>query len=64
MKEQMINYLQGMMNAYKEEKAKYGASDRRVLKKWNEMYACKQMVESLIGEPVKLGIDGKVTVGF
>ena len=28
------------------------------------MIACKNMVECLIGEPVNLQKDGKVTVGF
>lgn len=64
MKEQMIGYLQSMMNNFKKEEARYGIEDRVVLKKLDDMIACKEMVEALIGEPVNLGIDGKVTVGF
>ena len=32
--------------------------------KLDAMIACKEMVESLIEEPVNLGLDGKVTIGF
>ena len=64
MREQMINYLQSMMNDFKKEEAKYGITDRIVMKKLDAMIACKEMTEALIGEPVNLGIDGKVTVGF
>ena len=64
MKEQMIGYLQSMMDNFKKEEARYGIEDRMVLKKLDDMIACKEMVEALIGEPVNLGIDGKVTVGF
>lgn len=64
MREQMINYLQSMMNDFKKEEAKYGITDRIVMKKLDAMIACKEMTEALIGEPVNLGLDGKVTVGF
>ena len=64
MKEQMITYLQSMMDDFKKEEAKYGIEDRTLLKKLDNMIACKEMVEALIGEPVNLGINGKVTVGF
>lgn len=63
MKEQMLNYLQSMMDSFKEEEARYGM-DRRTERKLDDMIACKEMVEALIGEPVNLQLDGKVTVGF
>ncbi len=64
MEERMINYLQGMLDDYKVEEQKYGLEDRIVRKKFDSMIACKEMVEVLIGEPVNLTLEGKVTVGF
>lgn len=64
MKEQMIAYLQGMMDNFKKEEERWGMNDRVVLEKLDRMIACKEMVEALIGEPVNLGVNGKVTVGF
>lgn len=64
MKEQLIAYLQSQMDDFIAERAKYGGNDRMVIKKFDAMLACKNMAEALIGEPVNLGIDGKVTVGF
>ena len=64
MKEQMIKYLQSQMDDFKKEEARFGKEDRVVLEKLDAMIACKEMVESLIGEPVNLQLDGKVTVGF
>ena len=64
MKEQMINYLQSMLNDFKGDLEKYGEDDRIVNKKFDAMIACKEMVEALIKEPVNLQLDGKVTVGF
>ena len=63
-KTMMIQYLQSMMNRFKEQEAKYGIEDRMVIKLLDDMIACKEMTEALIGEPVNLGMDGKVTVGF
>lgn len=63
-KTMMIQYLQSMMNRFKEQEAKYGIEDRVVSKLLDDMIACKEMTEALIGEPVNLGVDGKVTVGF
>lgn len=62
--EMMINYLQSQVNDFEENLKKYGTRDRIVIKKMDAMIACKEMVESLIGEPVNLGKDGKVTIGF
>ena len=64
MKEQMINYLQQMMDRFTDEMERYGKDDRIVEKRFDDMIACKEMVEALIGEPVNLQKDGKVTVGF
>ncbi len=64
MKERMLAYLQGMMDQFKAEEAKYGIQDRMVLRRMDDMIACKEMVEALIGEPVNLQLDGRVTVGF
>jgi hypothetical protein len=52
------------MDDYKKYEEKFGAEDRMVRHKVEAMIACKEMVEALIGEPVNLQIDGKVTVGF
>ena len=61
--EQMLRYLQSQMDDYKQEEQKYGADDRIVRKKCDAMIACKEMAEALIGMPVNLQIDGRVTVG-
>lgn len=64
MKEQMINYLQNMLTRYQTIEAKYGADSEYADELFTEMIACKEMVEALICEPVNLGLNGKVTVGF
>ena len=63
-KEGMIDYLQQMMDDVKEEEARFGKEDRVVRSKIEAMIACKEMVEAFIMEPVNLGLNGKVTVGF
>lgn len=60
----MIAYLQSMMDDFMAEKERYGTDNRIVVKKLDAMIACKCMVETLIGMPVNLQMDGKVTVGF
>lgn len=62
-KETMIGYLQSMMDDYKEEVRRYG-EDHWTEEKLDAMIACKEMVEALIGEPVNLRKEGRVTVGF
>ena len=64
MKEQMIAYLQSMMDDFKKEEAKYGITSPMVQETLSNMIACKEMAEALIGEPVNLGLNGIVTVGF
>ena len=62
--QQMVNYLQKKMDRFKKYEKRLGFEDEYVTELLDEMIACKEMVEALIGEPVNLGIDGKVTVGF
>lgn len=62
--EQMINYLQQMMDRVQNEIKRYGADDRMVEHRIDAMIACKEMVEAFIQQPVNLQKDGKVTVGF
>lgn len=64
MKEQMIKYLQERLTEVKAEEAQFGIQDRIVIKKIDALIACKEMVEAIIMEPVNLGKDGKVTIGF
>ena len=64
MEKKMIDYLQGMLDEFMVEKNEFGISDRIVGKKLDKMLACKEMVETMIGMPINLGIDGKVTIGF
>ena len=61
--EQMIIYLQSMMDRAKYEEERYGR-DERTIGLFDNMIACKEMVEALIQKPVNLRKDGKVTVGF
>ena len=64
MREQMIAYLQGMMDDFKKAEAKFGIDSSYVIEKLDAMIACKEMVEALLQEPVNLGVNGIVTVGF
>lgn len=63
-KDRMLRHLQALLSAYMGEVQKFGRDDRIVQKKMTELIGCKEMVEALIGLPVNLGLDGKVTVGF
>lgn len=62
--QQMLNYLQTFLNAWLVDKATYGMEDWIVKKDMDRLLACKSMVETLIGQPVNLTLDGTVTVGF
>lgn len=64
MKEKLIGYLQSQMDDFKKDEARYGFKDHTVQKKLDAMMACRDMVEALIGEPVNLQRDGRVTTGF
>lgn len=63
-KENLIAYLQSELDDFLKDAAKFGKDDRIVQHKLDAMLANKDMVESLILEPVNLQKDGKVTVGF
>lgn len=60
----MLGYLQSLLTEFVSEKDAFGTDDRIVNKKLDQMIACKEMVEILIGEPVNLGKNGIVTTGF
>lgn len=60
----MLGYLQSLLTEFMSEKDAFGPDDRIVNKKLDQMIACKEMVEILIGEPVNLGKNGIVTTGF
>lgn len=64
MREQMLAYLQSMMDEFKKREERFGIRDEYTIDILDKMIACKEMVETLIGEPVNLRKDGKVTVGF
>ena len=64
MKEQMLAYLQGMMDDFKKAEARWGIDNSGVIEKLDAMIACKEMVEALLQEPVNLGVNGIVTIGF
>lgn len=59
----LLAYLQSSMDDFKESERKFGF-DRETTHRLDAMIACKEMVEALIGKPVNLQKDGKVTVGF
>lgn len=62
--ETMLNYLQMMFTAWKDDVDRYGRNDRLVIKDLDRLTACKSMVEALIGVPVNLELSGRITVGF
>lgn len=64
MENEMIDYLQGMMDRFQEDLLRYGMEDEVVQKELDDMIACKEMAEAIIGLPVNLQKNGLVTVGF
>ena len=62
--QQMLNYLQMFLDAWIDDKEKYGMEDRTVQKDMDRLLGCKCMVETLIGQPVNLSLNGTVTVGY
>lgn len=62
--QQMLNYLQMFLDAWLDDKEKYGMEDRTVKKDMDRLLGCKCMVETLIGQPVNLMMNGTVTVGL
>ena len=63
-KEMLINYVQNMLTRYKLFEDKYGIHNEYTEELFNDMIACKEMAEAIIQEPVNLGKDGVVRVGF
>lgn len=61
---QMLDYLQAKLTKFQKQEAKYGMDNILVCKMFDDMIACKEMVEVLIQKPVNLQLDGIVTVGF
>ena len=59
-----IAYLQVRLTHIQREIEKYGIEDTFVSMHLEHLIACKEMVEALIGAPVNLQQDGKVTIGF
>ena len=62
--QQMLDYLQIHLDAWLADKKKYGMEDNTVKKDMDRLLGCKCMVETLIGMPVNLTLDGTVTVGY
>ena len=62
--EDMLQYLQSMLDDVKRRESWCDPHDRILNAKIDAMIACKEMVETLIQEPVNLQLDGKVTTGF
>lgn len=61
---QLLSYLKAKLTRFQAELEKYGPEDRGVQRLMDEMLACKEMAEVVIGAPVNLQMDGKVTIGF
>ena len=61
---QIIVYLEVKLQKFEASKEKWGMEDRETIRLFDEMIACKEMAEVLIGAPVNLQKDGKVTIGF
>ena len=65
MEQKMLAYLQNRLTQFQrmlENRDDYRESE--INRCFDEMIACKEMVEYLIQQPVNLQKDGKVTVGF
>ena len=62
--ETMLQYLQEVLDDFMKNKEKFGSDCDFVRYKMDMMIGAKEMVEALIGEPVNLQKDGKVTVGL
>ena len=62
--QQMLDYLEMFLSAWIEDKEKYGMEDKTVQKDMDRLLGCKCMVETLIGQPVSLMMNGTVAVGL
>lgn len=63
-KQQLIDYLQSMLDGVKESEKRWGVNDPLTQSRIDSMIACRVMAEAIIGEPVNLLVTGKITVGF
>lgn len=64
MEEKMLSYLQERLTMLKLDMDVYGDNDRIVRKDMDALIACKVMAEAVIGKPINLRMDGRVTVGI
>ena len=55
-KEGLINYLQQMMDKVQDEIKRYGKDDRMVSKRIDDMIACKEMVEVIRDDLVRVHV--------
>lgn len=60
----MLDYIQELFTDWLADREKYGPDDRIVDHVFHQLIGMKTMVEILIGTPVNLQKDGKVTTGF
>lgn len=64
LKEEMLKYLQKKLNRYVALKNEYGIADETVLRYYDELTGCVQMVQSLIRKPISWGSDYKIQTGY
>ena len=62
--ETMLQYLQELLNDFIKDNERFGSDSDFVHYKMDMMIGAKEMAEALIGEPVNLQKDGRVTVGL
>lgn len=60
----LLRGLQSRFDFWLEEREKFGDGERLVQKHLDQLVYCKDYVEYMIGKPVNLTTDGKVTVGY
>lgn len=59
----LLAYIQDLFTEYLEDRERYGNNPREE-HRLQQLLGMKDMVENLIGEPVNLRKDGRVTTGF
>ena len=64
LKEEMLKYLQIKLDMYVALKDEFGIAHERVLRYYNELTGCVEMVQSLIRKPISWGIDCKIQIGY
>ena len=60
----ILSYLRSALADAIDELERFGNDDRVALKKLDAVIACKEMAEALLGYPIDLRRDGRVTVGY